>query len=54
MASHGFNELGLACDIFENGVKKGLLQSEKGRDALVRTSETRHIPSMTSFPGYFE
>jgi hypothetical protein len=38
MASRGFVELGLACDLFEKGVKKGLLQSEKGRAALVRSS----------------
>jgi hypothetical protein len=38
IASSAFVELGLACDLFEKGVKKGLLQSEKGRAALVSPS----------------
>jgi len=54
MASRGFNELGLACDLFENGVKKGLLQSEKGRAALVRTLLNSSYPIHDCSPGYFE
>jgi hypothetical protein len=37
MASRGFVELRIACDVFEHGVKKGLLQYDKGKAALVRT-----------------
>jgi hypothetical protein len=44
IAPRAFVELGLACDLFEKGVQKGLLQSEKGRAALVRTCLNSSCP----------
>lgn len=40
MTPSAFIDLGLACDLFEKGVTKGVLQSEKARSALVCLFQT--------------